>query len=124
MSKTTVIDQDFGFNKLVEDIEKLTSKSLTVGITEDSPRAQFKRGISQEFRPETAGLLIRKPIDAKKGDLIRKLTRIGKQALIGEIDIDKKLEELGNEIKFDMSRHTDPPPQLRNAIIVKVKNEA
>lgn len=109
------------------DIEKIfgdlkTGATLTVGITENSPRGQFRFGESQEFRPETAGLLLRKPVDAKNAEIKAKLTDIGRRSFKEGKSPKEDLKKLGEEIKADMSAQTDPPPQLRNAIIVEVED--
>lgn len=124
MLEIQIDDKDSGFAELRNQINDLQSKTLTVGIIEKSPRKQFRLGTSQEFKPETAGLLLRQPIDAKSQDIKRKLIKIGREAITKGVDPDKKLQELGNDIKFDMQRQTDPPPQLRNAIIVTVENDS
>lgn len=116
-----IIDQDLGLNDLIKKFEKASPRAVLVGITEDSPRRQFRRGTDQEFRPETASLLIRQPIDAREDQIRQKLAQIGRNALLEGVDPDVELKKLGEEIKADMGRQTDPPPQLRNAIIVKIE---
>lgn len=123
MFKAEIIDKDLGFQELVQKIDNLTQpKSLIVGIVEASPRSQFRLGTAQEFRPETAGLLLRGPIDAKKDEIIKKLGRIGRSAFEKGVSPDQELLKLGNEIKADMDAQTDPPPQLRTSIIVKLED--
>ena len=119
-----LVDKDNGFKELVENIEQLTKpRAVLVGITEDSPRAQFRLGTSQEFRPETAGLLIRKPVDAKTNEIKQRLTEIGRKVFATMTSPNEELLALGEEIKADMGAQTDPPPQLRNAIIVKLADD-
>ena len=114
---------DAGLEAMTKNIEKAgDGKTLTVGIVEDSPRSQFRYGRLQKFKRETASLLLRRPVYAKTEEIKRKLTSIGRSAINKGVDPDAALMALGNEIKTDMGAQTDPPPQLRNAIIVKVED--
>lgn len=116
--------KDNGLEALSKNIEKLGSgKTLTVGIVEDSPKCQFRYGNLQKFKRETASLLLRRPVYAKTEEIKRKLTSIGRAAINKGEDPDAALKALGEEIKTDMGAQTDPPPQLRDAIIVKVEND-
>ena len=115
-----ITDKDLGFNEFVKRIEGLTDKGVLVGIMEGSPRAQFRRGMDQEFRPETAGTLLRQPVDANKDKITKRLTEIGRNSILAGVNPDKDLLKLGEDIKNDMAAQTDPPPQLQNALIVKL----
>lgn len=116
--------KDSGLKTLVAKLDKITGRAVKVGITAESPRGQFKRGQSQKFRPITASILLRKPLRAKKNEIAGRLTKIGREAFVKDINPDKALLALGNEIKADMDAQTDPPPQLRNAIIVELEDGA
>ena len=117
-----IIDKDTGFKDLEKRLELIKDKGVLVGISEDSPRVQFRRGTSQEFRPETSSLLIRKPVDAKTNEIKNALTKIGRESFSKGVSPDAELLKLGEEIQKDMRAQTDPPPQLATAIIVKLDN--
>ncbi len=119
-----IIDKDSGFKDLEKRLELIEGKGVFVGISEDSPREQFKRGTSQKFKPETASLLIRKPVDAKTNEIKNKLAKIGRESFNKGISPDAGLLKLGEEIQTDMRAQTDPPPQLATSIIVKLDNDS
>ncbi len=118
-----ITDKDSGFNILKKNIEQAKPVAVIVGITKDSPRSQFRFANAQEFRPETAGTLLRGPVDNKKAEIQRRLFKIASAAIISGLDPKAELLRLGNDIKADMGQATDPPPQLKNAIIVKIDND-
>ena len=115
--------KDNGLEALSKRIDELgPGKTLTVGIVAESPKRQFRYGTLQKFKLETASLLLRRPVYAKAEEIKRKLTSIGRKTVSKGIDPDAALKALGEEIKADMGAQTDSPPQLRDAIIVKVED--
>ena len=118
----TITEKDAGLTDIEKIFGDLKGATLTVGISENSPRKQFRLGESQEFRPETAGVLLRQPIDGKRSEIETKLAAIGRKSFKEGKSPKAELLKLGEEIKADMSAQTDPPPQLRNAIIVEVED--
>jgi len=117
--------KDNGLKALSKRIDELgAGKTLTVGIVEESPKRQFRYGNLQKFKRETASLLLRRPVYAKAEEIKQKLTSIGRKTISKGVDPDAALKALGEEIKADMGAQTDSPPQLRDAIIVKVEDDA
>jgi len=117
----TVIDKDTGLKAFLKKLQSLPLvSSVTVGIIEGSPKAQFRYGNLQKFRPETADLLLRTTVDNKKSEIQQKLLAISRRVLLNNTDMTTELKKLGAEIKQNMDDQTDNPPQLRTSIIVKV----
>lgn len=122
-------DKDLGYEDLFK--KSTEEKSVDVGILEDSPREQFRLGMAQEFKPETAGTLIRKPVDSVKKDIGNELKKAGADFLFNKSSNGKKvLAALGEKVAKNMRDQTDstswggaskgPRPQLAQAIKSRV----
>lgn len=122
MAEFEIKDEDLGLEDLLDNIRSNAKPlAVVVGITEDSPKDQFRMAQRQEFEPNTAGTLLRIPVDRNKDILEDRIADIARRAVIDGIDPVPGLLELGEQVKAEMGKQTDPPPQLRDAIIVKVE---
>lgn len=128
MSIFDLKDEDLGWTAFM--LKQQAEGGVEVGLFEDSDKDQFRLGAEQEFKPETAGTLIRKPVDRKKSELGQKLAAAGIKFLFGKTDGTKDLQAVGNTLADEMKKQTDSSdwgggskakrPQLNKAIKVKV----
>ena len=123
--KIEIIENDLGFEEALRPIRDLDGKGATAGIHADAPKKQFKRGFDQEFRPETAGTLLRIPFDAEKEQLADELEQVAAKVFNnGSTTAWMELRKIAGKLAVKMQSQAEKTPGRELIKAIKAKDDS